>query len=166
MDTRTASRSRRGRVTESSPSRGRAPRRGSTPTFSIVVVSRGDYDALCACVERLEHSCARFGAEIVIVLQGTLADAATLQRRFTASRVVAAPADVGADDLRGLGMLEASGDIVAITEDCQVRGEEWVAVLERRAEAAGRYGPTGNGKVDWARYLEERGLLSRNGLRA
>lgn len=164
MDTRPiASRTRRGRVTDNRSPRSRAPRRGSTPTFSIVVVSRGDFDALCACVERLEHSCARLEAEIIIVVQGTIADSVSLQKRFTTARVVPAPADAGGGDLRGLGMLEAGGDIVAFTEDCQMRGEEWIAVLERRAKGPDGYGPASNGKIDWVRYLEERGVLSRNG---
>lgn len=164
MDTRAiAPRTRQGRVTDSRPSRSRAPRRGSTPTFSIVVVSRGDLDALCACVERLEQSCRRLDAEVVIVVPGTIAEATSLQQRFASARVVPAPADAAGGDLRGLGMLEAGGDIVAFTEDCQMRGEEWIAVLERRAKGPDGYGPTSNGKIDWTRYLEERGLLTRNG---
>ena len=77
-----------------------------------------------------------------------------------------APADLGENDLRGLGILEAGGDIVAFTGDCEVRGEEWLAVLERRARSDRAYGPTPNGATDWERYLQERGLLARNGHRA
>jgi hypothetical protein len=77
--------------------------------------------------------------------------------------VIAAPADLSDSDLRGVGLVEASGDIVAFTEDYQIRGEEWLAVLERRARTEGSYGPSPNGVMDWVRYLEDRGLLMRNG---
>lgn len=144
----------------------RSPRRGSTPTFSVVIVSRGDFEALESCVDRLSAPSRRFGAEIVIVAPLPESEIAMLRARFPEARIVAAPADLRENDLRGLGMLEAGGDIVAFTEDCEIRGEEWLAVLERRARADATYGPTPNGATDWARYLEERGFLMRNGHRS
>lgn len=114
-------------------------------------------------MRRLGGPCSRIGAEIVIVAPMAEADVASLRDRYAEARIVPAPADVGESDLRSLGILEASGDIVAFTEDAEIRGEEWLAVLERRARTQGAYGPTPNGAIDWARYLQERGLLERNG---
>jgi hypothetical protein len=114
-------------------------------------------------MRRLGGPCSRIGAEIVIVAPMAEADVVSLRDRYADARILPAPADVGENDLRCLGILEASGDIVAFTGDGDVRGEEWLAVLERRARTHGAYGPTPNGTIDWARYLQERGLLERNG---
>jgi hypothetical protein len=114
-------------------------------------------------MQRLAGPCRRFAAEIVIVAPVSDAEVSALRKRYPMAQVVAAPADLGESDLRGLGLLEAAGDIVAFTGDGQIRGEEWLAVLERRSRTEGGYGPTPNGASDWARYLHERGLLMRNG---
>lgn len=114
-------------------------------------------------MSRLSGPCHRFGAEIVIVVHGAVGHVSALRKEYPDARVVGAPADLSSEDLRGAGLLEASGDIVAFTDDGEVRGEEWIAVLERRARNAGAYGPSTNGTVDWARYLADRGLLSRDG---
>lgn len=148
---------------DNGPARPRAPRKGSTPTFSVVIVSRGDFAALEACMARLNAPCRRFAAEILIVAPLPEHEVAMLRERFPEARVLVAPADRGENDLRAVGIQEAGGDIVAFTEDCDNRGEEWLAVLERRARTQGAYGPTSNGATDWARYLEERGLMRRNG---
>ena len=114
-------------------------------------------------MDRLAEPCARFDAEIVIVVPATAADLARLKKRYHAARVIQAPADFGDDDLRGFGLLEAGGDIVAITADHEIRGEEWLAVLERRARNAGGYGPAVNGTTDWVRHLQNLGAIPRNG---
>lgn len=114
-------------------------------------------------MDRLGEPCARFDAEIVIVVPAAAADLARLRKRYKAARVVQAPADFGDEDLRGFGLLEACGDIVAITSDYEIRGEEWLAVLERRAQNAGEYGPAVNGATDWVRHLQNLGAIPRNG---
>lgn len=116
-------------------------------------------------MSRLSAPCRRFEAEIVIVAPLPENEVSVLRSRFPEARVVVAPADLGESDLRGLGIMEAGGDIVAFTEDCEPRGEEWLAVLERRATAKSAYGPAPNGTVDWTRYLQERGVIGRNGHR-
>ena len=90
-------------------------------------------------------------------------DVASLRKRYPSARVVAGPADLGPGELRSMGLQEAAGDIVAFTDERESRGADWLSVLERRARTDGGYGPTPNGQVDWARYLEERGFLRRNG---
>jgi hypothetical protein len=130
---------------------------------SIVIISRGDAAVLESCMTRLGEPCRRFGAEMVIVVSGATSEIATLRKRHPEARVIAAAADMAHDDLRGVGLLEASGDIVAFTEDGDMRGAEWLAVLERRANNGVPYGPKPNGSTDWPRYLEERGLLLRDG---
>lgn len=100
---------------------------------------------------------------MVVVVPAPEPEVEALRKRYPSARVVAAPADLSSDDLRGIGLLEAAGDIVAFTDECDLRGAEWLGVLERRARNSGEYGPKPNGKIDWARYLQERGLLSRNG---
>ncbi len=141
----------------------RSPRRGSTPTCSVIIISQGDHETLDSCMDRLAEPCARFGAEIVIVVPSASADLARLKKRYKEARVIQAPADYGDGDLRGFGLLEAGGDIVAITADHEVRGEEWLAVLERRARNGGDYGPVVNGTTDWLSHLQNLGAISRNG---
>jgi hypothetical protein len=96
------------------------------------------------------------------VVPASYADIAVLKKRYQGARVVAAPADFSDEDLRGFGLLEAGGDIVAITEDGASRGEEWLGVLERRARNDGGYGPAANGSTDWVRYLQELGAIPSN----
>jgi hypothetical protein len=114
-------------------------------------------------MSRLAEPCARFAAEILIVVPVANADLARLKKRYEPARVVAAPADFGDEDLRSFGMLEAGGDIVAITRECENRGEEWLGVLERRARNDGAYGPALNGAANWAPHLQKLGEISRNG---
>jgi GT2 family glycosyltransferase len=130
---------------------------------SVVIVSRGDTADLEACMNRLSGPCRRFDAEILVVAPLPEAEVAALRKRFPGARIIAAPADLGESDLRALGIMEAGGDIVAFTEDCDLRGEEWIGVLERRARANRDYGPLPNGAVDWPAYLEGLGVISRNG---
>jgi hypothetical protein len=112
---------------------------------------------------RLGDACRRFGAEIIVMVPGSESDVAALRRSFPFARIVAAPADLRREELRGLGLQEAGGDIVAFTDECAAHGEEWIGVLERRARNEGGYGPAPNGTMDWARYLADRGLLFGNG---
>lgn len=115
---------------------------------------------------RLGDACSRFDAELIVMVPASEADVASLRKRYPSARVIAGPADLGPGELRSMGLQEAAGDIVAFTDERESRGADWLAVLERRARTDGGYGPTPNGKVDWARYLEEHGFLRRNGLDA
>lgn len=151
------------RVSGSERVRQRGPRRGSTPTFSVVIISSGERDSIARCMDRLAEPCQRFGAEIVIMVPGSDADVAALRKAHPSARVVGAPADLRPDELRSMGLMEAGGDIVAFTDERADTGEEWLGVLERRSRNEGGYGPVPNGKIDWARYLQEHGLLLSNG---
>lgn len=146
-------------TTGTRPRRGAGPRRGSTPTFSVVVISRGELEALSGCLSRLAPRCEDFAAELLVVYPGTEPEIARLQEHFAGVRFFLAPSDRSVVELRAQGMGEAAGDIVAITEECDARGEEWLDVFARRARGKGGYGPSPNGASDWPRLLAERGVI-------
>lgn len=123
------------------------------------MISRGEIDALAGCLARLSPRCEEFGAELLVVFPGMEGEVAPLRQHFSGIRFLLAPADRAPAELRAQGMGEAAGDIVAITEECDDRGEEWLDVFARRARGKGGYGPPPNGASEWPRELLSRGVI-------
>jgi hypothetical protein len=84
-----------------------------------------------------------------------------LARTFTGVRFVMAPPGATLTELLALGMSEASGHVVALTDDEQAQHEDWTEVLAHRGGVL-RPGPGLNksGKeIDWLAHLEASGVL-------
>ncbi|HEU4565233.1 MAG TPA: glycosyltransferase [Gemmatimonadaceae bacterium] len=145
-----------------SPSRARAPRRGRTPTLSIVVASRDDRALLDACLAHLLPASSH-GLEVIVVRAGTASEVAALARANGWARIIQAPHDATLRQLRSIGMAEATGDIVALADERGGCDMEWMekllrhagveVPLESPAAAAAR-------AADWSAYFAERGLFS------
>src|SRR5690348_16214454 len=99
------------------PSVKRGPRRGSAPTVSVVVASNRDKALLQACLGSLLGQCQRLNAELLVARAGTSSDVASLGKTYPSVRFLAASVDASIPQLRALGMAQASGDVVALTED-------------------------------------------------
>jgi hypothetical protein len=139
------------------PPGARRVRLGDKPAVSVVVASCRDADALAACLASLERQCRDHQAEIVVArgVQGSEGD--WLRQRYPAVRWVTAgyPADIA--QLRALGLSEARGDIVALTEDHDVVSPDWLSQRLRGGSSlnhqAGAADDRRTPAVDWAAYF-------------
>src|SRR4051794_9037048 len=145
---------------------GRGPRRGSAPTVSVVVASNRDKALLHACLGSLLGQCQRMNAELLVARAGAPSDVAPLAKSYPSVRFVNAPVDASIPQLRAIGMAQASGDVVALTEDHCIADENWVEALT--LSASGDADVVGGGMdnarrsraVDWAAYFAEYGFFS------
>ena len=148
------------------PSIRRGPKRGSGPTVSVVVASNRDKTLLQACLGSLLGQCQRLNAELLVARAGTASDVAALGKTYPSVRFVTAPADASIPQLRAMGMAQAAGDVVALTEDHCIADANWVEALTLSAnsEADVVGGGMDNARrsraVDWAAYFAEYGFFS------
>lgn len=149
-----------------SPSARRGPRRGSVPSISVVVASNRDKALLHACLGSLLGQCQHVGAELLVARAGSAADVAALGKTYPAVRFVTAPADASIPQLRALGMAQASGDVVALTEDHCIAQANWLEALTQSAHndadvvGGGMDNARRSRTVDWAAYFAEYGFYS------
>ena len=139
--------------------RQRAPRRGTTPTLSVVVTSLSERRQLEECLASLIPQCTRSGAELIVARSAPASDLAFLRRQQPTVRFIHAPADAGPSQLRGLGMSEANGDIVAFTDDARPADATWIDTLFRHHDAAASEMAASAPVVDWSVYFAERGVV-------
>ncbi len=100
-------------------------------------------------------------AEIIVVSCPQNAPAEHVKKEFSGVRFLQSSERLGIPQLRALGMSRATGDIIAITEDCCIPSENWFEEI-RKAHKLG-YGAVGgsiekgssNKIVNWAVYLCE-----------
>jgi GT2 family glycosyltransferase len=144
----------------------RAPRRGSAPTVSVVIASNRDKTLLHACIGSLLGQCQRMSAELVVARAGSAADVTALGKSYPSVRFIAAPVDASIPALRAIGMGQATGDVVALTEDHCIADENWVDALMQtaRGDADVVGGGIDNARrsrvVDWAAYFAEYGFFA------
>jgi GT2 family glycosyltransferase len=144
----------------------RGPRRGTAPTVSVVVASNRDKALLHACLGSLLGQCQRINAELLVARAGAPADVSALAKTYPSVRFVNAPVDASIPQLRAIGMAQASGDVVALTEDHCIADQNWVEALAQ--SASGDADVVGGGMdnarrsraVDWAAYFAEYGFFS------
>jgi hypothetical protein len=145
--------------TDGRPARIRAPRVGRTPTLSIVIASRDDREVLELCLASLLPPCVRSGAEVIVVRAGSATEVAALVRGSAGVRFIHAPHDATVRQLRGIGMSEATGDIVALGDERSGANLEWISMLLRHAGADAQLDGAGELTVDWEAYFDERRLF-------
>jgi len=105
-------------------------------------------------------------AELLVARAGAPSDVAPLAKSYPSVRFVNAPVDASIPQLRAIGMAQASGDVVALTEDHCIADENWVEALT--LSASGDADVVGGGMdnarrsraVDWAAYFAEYGFFS------
>lgn len=151
---------------ELAPTVRRGPRRGSVPTVSVVVASNRDKALLQACLGSLLGQCQRLNAELLVSRAGTSSDVAALAKTYPSVRFVTAAPDASIPQLRAMGMAQASGDVVALTEDHCIADENWVEALTQTANSdadvvgGGMDNARRSRAVDWAAYFAEYGFFS------
>jgi GT2 family glycosyltransferase len=151
---------------EAVPSVKRGPRRGTVPTVSVVVASNRDKALLQACLGSLLEQCQRLGAELLVARAGAPAEVSALAKTYPSVRFVTAAVDASIPQLRAMGMTQASGDVVALTEDHCIADENWVEELTLSANGdadvvgGGMDNARRSRAVDWAAYFAEYGFFS------
>ena len=148
------------------PSIRRGPKRGSAPTVSVVVASNRDKALLQACLGSLLSQCQRLNAELLVARAGNASDVTAFAKTYPSVRFVTAPLDASIPQLRALGMAQASGDVVALTEDHCIADANWVESLTQSANSdadvvgGGMDNARRSRAVDWAAYFAEYGFFS------
>ena len=144
----------------------RSPRRSDAPTISVVVASNRERALLNTCLASLIPQCDRASAQLIVARCGDPAEITALGKAFPGVRFLGAPQATPIPQLRGLGMADATGDIVALTEDHCVADEHWVETMLQNAQDSADVigGGMGNAQrdrtVDWAAYFAEYGFFS------
>jgi len=103
---------------------------------AVVVTSNGSRTQLDACLASLLPQCVRSDVRLVIVRADSTEALEHLRRAVPAARVISAPASASVRELRRIGMREAAGDIVGMTDDVQPRDDTWVASLQQGRRVA------------------------------
>lgn len=129
------------------------------PDVSVVVASFSGEAVLRHCLESLEPQAA--GAEVIVATDVEASGISRLEARYPGFRFVRAPRGTSVFRLRALGIDQASGRLVALTEDHCTAAPGWLDAL-RASHGEGRAvvgGPVDNGQrartYDWALYLCE-----------
>ena len=142
------------------PFSGRSLRKVSAPSLSVLIASKGDRSRLEASLRAIIGPAAGAGAEVLVARSDTPSHLSDLARSFTGVRFVMAPPGADVTELLALGMSEASGHVVALTDDERATDEDWGEVLAHRGGII-RPGPGLNrsGKsIDWLAHLEALGI--------
>jgi GT2 family glycosyltransferase len=132
----------------------------------VVIASNRDRALLQACLGSLLGQCQRLSAELLVARAGAAAELTSLSKTYPAVRFVPAPADASIPQLRAIGMAQASGDVVALTEDHCIADENWVESLTQSANSdadvvgGGMDNARRSRAVDWAAYFAEYGFFS------
>lgn len=138
----------------------------AAPAITIVVASNRSRALLNSCLASILPQCERLAAEIIVARSGTAAELSELRRSMPDVHFVGASPGTSIPELRGIGMAESTGDIVALTEDHCIADDAWVATLLRHAQDPADVigGGMGNAQrqrtVDWAAYFSEYGFFS------
>ncbi|MFO0809723.1 MAG: glycosyltransferase [Gemmataceae bacterium] len=129
------------------------------PEMSVVIAAFSGAAALGRCLESLVGQAD--GVEIIVATDRPAAEVEPLRQQFPGVQFVFAPADSGVFRLRSLGLSQARGRLVGLSEDHCALAPTWVGGL-RRATATGRWvlgGPVASGHPRgvylWALYLSE-----------
>lgn len=129
--------------------------------ISVIVVSLLGMPVIDECLRALHRQHGEVDNEIIVVspcIDGTFEQ---IKENFPRVKLVHSLERVGIPQMRSLGISNASGDFVAITEDCCIPSENWIEEIVK-AHRSG-YDVVGgaieNGSLDrtvnWAAYICE-----------
>ncbi len=121
----------------------RAAAQSDTPTFSLVVTSRGDPGTVRALLGELLPLCGSHGVQAVVVRGGRVEDALALADEHPSAHFIHSPDEETAPGaLRAAGMAAAGGDVVLFGADDEA------ALRERLLHLLGSHGVLAPGAGD------------------
>jgi hypothetical protein len=144
------------------PFAGRTAGRVSGPSLSIIIASNAERARLETGLRTVLPGAASLGAEVIVARPDTPSQLSELARVFTGVRFVMASPGATRTELLALGMAEASGHIVALTDDERAGREDWNEILAHRSGIM-RPGPgisRSDKAIDWLEHLKALGVAA------
>jgi hypothetical protein len=126
----------------------------------VIVASIGDRTRLEAALRPIVAAATSAAAEVLVARSDTPSQLSDLARTFTGVRFVMAPPGATLAELLAMAMSEASGHVVALTDDQRATQDDWEEILAHRGGVL-RPGPalTRSGtEVDWLEHLRSLGI--------
>ncbi len=127
----------------------------------MVVPSVSGTSSVLDCLAALADQDDGAGAEVVVVDRAGEAARAAIRDRFPAVRLIAMPARAPLPEMRGRGVAEARGRMIAVLGEHLRPGRAWLRTIGE-AQRAGREaigGPIDSGRIggaaEWAFFLSE-----------
>ncbi len=131
------------------------------PEISVVIVSLLGLPLIDDCLRALDRQQGDFDVEIIVVSCCQNGATEHIRKNFSHVKLLQLSERLGVPQLRAVGMSHATGDIIAITEDCCIPRENWFEeiIKAHRLEYEAVGGAIENGSsnriVNWAVYLCE-----------
>jgi glycosyltransferase involved in cell wall biosynthesis len=135
--------------------------------LSVIIPSVNGLPAIGECLAALTRQQGDCKTEIVIVDRCRNGTAEHIRTRFPEVKLVRVAPPIGIPEMRSIGLSQATGDIIAFTEDHCIAPEDWCEKIIKAHQQSGYQaigGAIENGSVarirDWAAYLcEYSGLM-------
>ena len=136
--------------------------------LSVVIASHNAAGALVTCLQALERQRRATDFEVIVADASTDGTRSIVERQFPLVRLLRADGPASVAALRGRGIAEAQGDVIAILDPFSVASDDWaMRVLEAHANNENQ---VIGGSVDlfrsdaasysrWATYLNEYALF-------
>lgn len=129
--------------------------------ISVIVVSLIGMPILEECLRALNNQQGSVDCEIIVVCRGVNRAFNQIKENFPRVKMLQPSEKLGVPQLRALGVANACGDFVAITEDCCIPTENWLEEIIKAHKSG--YDVVGgaieNGSsdrpVNWAAYVFE-----------
>jgi GT2 family glycosyltransferase len=133
------------------------------PEVSVIVPSVSGTSAILECLAALGEQDGAPAAEVVIVDRAGEETREAIRRRFPSARLLAMPAHTPLPEMRGRGVAEARGRMIAVLGEHLRPAPSWLRAIAEAAregrDAIG--GPIESGRLagaaEWAFYLSEYG---------
>ncbi len=128
--------------------------------LSVIVVSLHELSLLDECLWAVERQRGD-DAEIIVVRYCQNGSAEQIRKNFPRVKLLQPSERLGIPQLRALGYAQATGDIIAVTEDCCIPDENWFEEINKAHQSG--YDAVGgavenasrNRLINWAVYLCE-----------
>jgi len=100
------------------------------PSLSVILLSHGDRSDLERALAAIAGRCLRMEAEIIVVRANLREDEAALGRGYPCVRFLDAARNSTSAEMREIGMIAASGDIIALRMDGSVGDGMWLEAFD------------------------------------
>jgi len=131
------------------------------PKFSVIIASVNGLPTIAECLTALEERHGDFDVEIVVVDAAEDGTAEYIVENFPRVKLIKLKKRLGIPEMRHIGMREANGDYLIVTEDHCIAPEDWFEKFSQAHEAGYKVvgGAIENGSparlIDWAVFLCE-----------
>lgn len=129
--------------------------------FSVIIASVNGLPTIAECLTALENQQGEHAAEIIVVDRTTDETADYIKTHFPNVKLIKSAEKVGIPELRAIGMKQANGDFLIITEDHCIAPKNWFSEFLKAHEKG--YAVVGGAienasrerLTDWATFLCE-----------